>query len=100
MNGLETSENWSPPSCIFTTPPPTTTKAPDEIVGDTETLEGILEENDQLRAKIDGLKDEYAKIGLKVFEAFKEDFWASLQFSVDARNALPAANLTDLLMDA
>jgi hypothetical protein len=28
----------------------------------------VLEENDQLRAKIDGLNEEYNKIGLEVFK--------------------------------
>ncbi len=33
-------------------------------------MEGVLEENDQLRAKIEGLNEEYNKIGLEVFKAF------------------------------
>ena len=33
-----------------------------------ESLEGVLEENDQLRAKIEGLNEEYNKIGLEVFK--------------------------------
>ncbi len=32
-------------------------------------MEGVLEENDQLRAKIEGLNEEYNKIGLEVFKA-------------------------------
>ncbi len=34
-----------------------------------DSLEGVLEENDQLRAKIEGLNEEYNKIGLEVFKA-------------------------------
>jgi hypothetical protein len=36
-----------------------------------DSLEGVLEENDQLRAKIEGLNEEYNKIGLEVFKACK-----------------------------
>ena len=36
-------------------------------------------ENDRLQAKIDGLKQEYEKIGLQVFVAFKENFFQSLE---------------------
>ena len=36
-----------------------------------ESLEGVLEENDQLRAKIEGLNEEYNKIGLEVFKVRK-----------------------------
>ncbi len=34
-------------------------------------MEGVLEENDQLRAKIEGLNEEYNKIGLEVFKAYR-----------------------------
>ena len=37
------------------------------------------EENERLQAKIDGLKQEYEKIGLQVFHAFKESFFTNLE---------------------
>ena len=39
----------------------------------------MKEENDRLQAKIDGLKQEYEKIGLQVFHAFKESFFTNLE---------------------
>ena len=30
LTGAETQASWTPPSCIMTTPPPTTTQDPDE----------------------------------------------------------------------
>ena len=84
---------WTPPSCVVTTPAPTTTEAPlasqepdeavDVIVSTTENvaeqMAAIQAENDRLQAKIDGLKQEYEKIGLQVFAAFKESFFTSLE---------------------
>ena len=86
---------WTPPSCVVTTPAPTTTEAlpedvsqvPDEVVevvGTTteslaEQMEIIQAENERLQSKIDGLKQEYEKIGLQVFAAFKGSFFESLE---------------------
>ena len=84
---------WTPPSCIVTTPAPTTTEAipegsevpdvPDVITSTTESLAeqmaAIQAENDRLQGKIDGLKQEYEKIGLQVFAAFKDNFFQSLE---------------------
>ena len=39
----------------------------------------MQEENERLQAKIDGLKQEYEKIGLQVFHAFKESFFTNLE---------------------
>ena len=42
-------------------------------------LGAMQEENERLQAKIDGLKQEYEKIGLQVFHAFKESFFTNLE---------------------
>lgn len=42
-------------------------------------MEEIQAENERLQAKIDGLKQEYEKIGLQVFHAFKESFFQGLE---------------------
>jgi hypothetical protein len=39
----------------------------------------LQEENERLQSKIDGLKQEYEKIGLQVFDAFKNSFFSSLE---------------------
>ena len=92
---------WTPPSCVVTTPAPTTTEAPlasqepdeavDVVVSTTENIAEqmaeIQAENDRLQAKIDGLKQEYQKIGLQVFAAFKEEFFTSLEDFILRRNA-------------
>ena len=97
LNGLFSESHWTPPSCIVTTPAPTTTLAPDDttttaeagVVSTTESLaekmDLIQAENDRLQAKIDGLKQEYEKIGLQVFVAFKENFFQSLEEFIISR---------------
>jgi len=67
LTGDETTYSWTPPSCVLTTPAPTTTLEPylrAEVA--YYDLEAVMEENDQLKAKIEGLNEEYAKIGLEV----------------------------------
>ena len=88
LTGAETTTEWTPPSCVLTTPAPTTTSSPDSVagLGQADTLEALLEENDQLKAKIDGLQEEYSKIGLEVFKAFTEDFFKGLEGAVEGRH--------------
>jgi len=87
LTGAETTTEWSPPSCVLTTPEPTTTKSPETVgLGQAETLGALLEENDQLRAKIEGLNEEYAKIGLEVFKAFTDDFFQGMEAFVEKRH--------------
>lgn len=93
--GDETQTDWTPPSCVMTTPPPTTTKKTEAAgFGEAETLEAIVAENEQLEAKIEGLKEENEKIGEEVFKAFFEDFWGSLVYVVAARGI--GTNVTDV----
>jgi len=95
LTGAETSTDWNPRSCVLTTPAPTTTVSAEVAgIGQAETLEALLEENDQLRAKIEGLNEEYAKIGLEVFKAFTEDFFRGLEVSVASRH--DNTNATDI----
>ena len=47
----------------------------------------MQEENERLQAKIDGLKQEYEKIGLQVFHAFKESFFTNLEDFLARRRA-------------
>ena len=42
-------------------------------------MDEIQRENERLQAKIDGLKQEYEKIGLQVFHSFKESFFQGLE---------------------
>ena len=50
-------------------------------------MEEIQAENERLNAKIDGLKQEYEKIGLQVFLAFQDHFFAGLEDFVARRRA-------------
>ena len=47
------------------------------------------------RAKIDGLNEEYAKIGLEVFKAFIDDFFRGVEGMVEARHDKDGGNGTD-----
>jgi len=96
LTGAETRTEWTPPSCVLTTQPPTTTQSSDQAgLGQADTLDALLQENDQLRAKIDGLNEEYAKIGLEVFKAFIDDFFRGVEGMVEARHDKDGGNGTD-----
>ena len=88
LNKQYSKSHWTPPSCIITTPAPTTTTTAPTVsyggvVSTTESMADKMEvlqaENEQLQAKIDGLKQEYEKIGLQVFLAFKDHFFEGLK---------------------
>ena len=50
-------------------------------------MEELQAENERLNAKIDGLKQEYEKIGLQVFLAFQDHFFEGLESFVARRRA-------------
>ena len=95
FNKLSSSSVWTPPSCIVTTPAPTTTTTAPSVSAGTEAttesmadkMEEIQAENERLNAKIDGLKQEYEKIGLQVFLAFQDHFFSGLEDFVARRRA-------------
>ena len=61
----------------------------------------MQEENERLQAKIDGLKQEYEKIGLQVFHAFKESFFTNLEdFLAKRRLVSIQTGLMNLPLDA
>ena len=91
LTGEETQAEWTPPSCVMTTPPPTTTQDPDERRDDAyDTLYSVLAENEQLRDKIEGLNEEYAKIGLEVFNAFSDDVFTGIEKLIAIRHEIKA----------
>ena len=73
MTGEQSQDVWTPPACMATTPEPTTTtpEPPTTIWGEG-ALEDARIENDKLKEKIDGLKQHYAPIGIRVYEALKD----------------------------
>ena len=80
---------WTPPSCVLTTPAPTTTKAPEDRADEAyNDLYGVMEENDQLKAKIEGLNEEYAKIGLEVFNSFSQDMFEGVEKLIAIRHEI------------
>ena len=52
-----------------------------------DKMEEVQAENDRLNAKIDGLKQEYEKIGLQVFLAFQDHFFSGLEDFMARRRA-------------
>ena len=55
-----------------------------------DTLYCVLSENDQLRAKIEGLNEEYAKIGLEVFNAFSDNVFTGIEKLIAIRHEIKA----------
>lgn len=76
------------------------TQEPDERADVAEyDMYNIMEENDQLRAKIEvkntnlgmnivcqGLNEEYAKIGVEVFKAFSDDIFGRIEILMAERH--------------
>ena len=56
---------WTPPTCVvLTTAAPTTTTTPATTVSDQEgAMDAAKADNDALKAKINGLKQQYGPIG-------------------------------------
>lgn len=88
FNKKSSTSVWTPPSCIVTTPAPTTTteaaasvSAGVEVTTESwaDKMEVVEAENERLKAKITGLKQEYEKIGLQVFLAFQDNFFSGLE---------------------
>ena len=79
---------WTPPACMATTPEPTTTtpEPPTTIWGEG-ALEEARIENEKLKEKIDGLKQHYAPIGIRVYEALKDSAFHKFESYV-ARQAV------------
>jgi len=73
MTGEFQNDVWTPPSCIITTPEPTTTTPipPTPLYAEAE-LASALEENIALKEKISGLKQHYGPIGQRVYDAVKD----------------------------
>ena len=95
INKQSSKSVWTPPACIITTPAPTTTTTANTASSVSEVttesmadkMEEIQAENERLQAKIDGLKQEYEKIGLQVFLAFQDHFFQGLEDFVARRRA-------------
>ncbi|XP_040577792.1 uncharacterized protein [Lepeophtheirus salmonis] len=103
-NRLYSTTDWTPPSCVVTTPAPTTTtetSPTSTVAGETtpglgQQLEEVLAENERLTVKINGLKQEYEKIGLQVYLSFKEDFFKGLQDFLASRHSGNTAGLVPI----
>ena len=61
-----------------------------------DKLAEVEAENERLQAKIDGLKQEYEKIGLQVFLAFKQHFFDGIQDFISRRNAAEGGDANTL----
>merc|ERR550517_1748822 len=89
LTGATTTVPWTPPSCIFTTQAPTTTLDPYERADKAEDdMWYVLQENDELKAKIEGLNEEYNRIGAEVFNAFKDDIFGVIEVKLAERDEI------------
>ena len=80
MTGDHSTDFWTPPSCISTTPEPTTTTpTPPTTIMEEGALEKALAENEALKEKISGLKQQYKPIGQRVYEALKDSVFHSFE---------------------
>ena len=88
LTGDHSTDFWTPPSCIQTTPEPTTTTpTPPTTFEEEGALEKAVEENEALKEKISGLKQHYAPIGKRVYDALKDSAFHTFE-SYLAREAV------------
>ena len=71
---------WTPPSCVSTTPEPTTTTPTTPTTPmDEGALDRAMETNEALKEKISGLKQQYGPIGKQVYESLKDNLFHSFE---------------------
>ena len=80
LTGDHSTEFWTPPSCVSTTPEPTTTTpTPPTTQMEEGALDRAMEQNEALKEKISGLKQQYGPIGKQVYEALKDSVFHSFE---------------------
>jgi len=79
LTGDFSLSTWTPPSCIMTTPEPTTTTTVATTIQEEGALERAQEENYRLKEKISGLKQQYGPIGNQVYQALKEQVFLGFE---------------------
>ena len=90
LTGEESTDLWTPPSCMATTPEPsTTTPEPATTLWGEGALDKAREENEKLKEKIDGLKQHYAPIGIRVYEALKDSAFHTFESYVARQAVIP-----------
>merc|ERR1711970_704257 len=72
LTGDHSLTYWTPPSCVSTTPEPTTPM-------DEGALGRAMETNEALKEKISGLKQQYGPIGKQVYESSKDNLFHSFE---------------------
>jgi len=89
--------SWTPPSCILTTPEPTTTTpAPSTTLQEEGALEEAQNENEKLKEKISGLKQQYGPIGKQVYEAMKEQVFYGIEAYMARKKVLEGGDIGQL----
>jgi len=78
--GDHSRDYWTPPSCITTTPAPTSPapNTPTTTV-DAGAFGKAMDTNEDLKEEISDLKQQYGPIGIKVWEAMKDSFFHSFE---------------------
>jgi len=85
---------WTPPSCIMTTPEPTTTTpAPSTTLQEEGALEEAQDENERLKEKISGLKQQYGPIGKQVYDALKEQIFLGWESYLARKKVLEGGDI-------
>eukprot|EP00092_Neocalanus_flemingeri_P020693 GFUD01022424.1.p1 GENE.GFUD01022424.1~~GFUD01022424.1.p1 ORF type:complete len:368 (-),score=96.64 GFUD01022424.1:15-1118(-) len=94
LTGDHSIDFWTPPSCISTTPEPTTTTpTPPTTLEEEGALEAALDENEALKEKISGLKQHYAPIGKRVYEALKDSAYHSFESYLARQSVLEGGDI-------
>ena len=80
LTGDHSLSYWTPPSCVSTTPEPTTTTPTTPTTPmDEGALGRAMETNEALKEKISGLKQQYGPIGKQVYESLKDNLFHSFE---------------------
>ncbi|XP_023348531.1 uncharacterized protein LOC111717249 [Eurytemora carolleeae] len=98
LTGEESSDFWTPPSCVvLTTEPPTTSTTEATTLSDVEgAMEAAREENEALKEKINGLKQQYGPIGKQVYTALKENIYLGLEGFLARKKIIEGGDISQL----
>lgn len=99
IDDIHTIADWTPKTCWLPTtlePQTTTTEAPTTVDSGEEALYEAKEKNAALKAKIQGLKQQYGPIGKQVYAALKEHIFLGLEGYMARKKTIEGLDIGEL----
>jgi len=99
LTGGESRDIWTPPRCVIetTTSLSTTSTTESTTVSDQdEAFDEAWYENEALKEKINGLKQQYGPIGQQVYDALKENIYLGLEGFLARKKIIEGGDISEL----